>query len=138
MFTIFLSFILDPGLLFTIILLSLNFGNMYFSLVSISQTYRPLTPRRTSGWIVNKTFYAKAMLTEISVNDMIGLKNKSPWHTTKELQKCLHRCHLLLLYFISVIYLGRYWNYTVYSEMPKTFFIAIKTRGPQALTVTWV
>ena len=41
-------------------------------LVSIIQTYRPWTPRRTSGRIVNKKFDAKARLTEISVNDLIG------------------------------------------------------------------
>ena len=39
------------------------------------------------------------MLTEISVNDMIGLKNISPWQALKELQKCLHRGHLLLFLF---------------------------------------
>ena len=39
--------------------------------VSIIQTYRPWTPRQTSGQIVNKKIDAKARLTEISVNDLI-------------------------------------------------------------------
>ena len=41
-------------------------------IVSIIQTYGPWTPRRTSGRIVNKKIDAKARLTEISVNDLIG------------------------------------------------------------------
>ena len=46
--------------------------NKEYELVSIIQTYRPWTPRRTSARIVNKKFDAKAKLTEISVNDLIG------------------------------------------------------------------
>ena len=41
-------------------------------IVSIIQTYRPWTPRRTSGRIVHKKIDAKARLTEISLNDLIG------------------------------------------------------------------
>ena len=42
-------------------------------LVSIIQTYRPWTPKRTSGFFVNKKkIDAKARLTDMSVNDLIG------------------------------------------------------------------
>ena len=40
--------------------------------VSIIQTYHPWTAKRTSGQIVNKKIDAKARLTEILVNDLIG------------------------------------------------------------------
>ena len=43
-----------------------------YQIVSIIQTYRPWTPRRTSGRIVNKKIDAKTRLTEISVNELIG------------------------------------------------------------------
>ena len=44
----------------------------FIKIVSIIQTYHPWTPRRKSGRIVNKKFDAKARLTKISVNDLIG------------------------------------------------------------------
>ena len=59
---------------------------------------------------------AKARVTEISVNDMNGFKNI--FMTTSY--------HLLHFLKINAIYLGMYWTYAVYLEMPKTFFVAIK------------
>ena len=62
-----------------------------FLFITVFLSSRLIVPRRTSGINVYKNFDAKARLTEISVNDMIGLKNISmtPTKTSAEISSSM-------------------------------------------------